>query len=263
MKRPALKFFVIFLICFEARVSDAKDVNNADNSDGNKLLVAQNSPDWKIPHKPQRFRFGLSLGDMAGGPVRYNTQFPDLKGDPHPASYYHAQSFYGIEVEWSLSAGGLILQYLSRQDSWHRNIVNRSTEEQGQSWTVKTFNFKDTGFYLGWVLGERYFEAPWSVDLGFAYDVAEIKGSMVQTIAPSEANDFRLHLESISGRTRILFCTTGSGFYQFGFGPEIYMPLWSRMYDGSQKLLYGWVGDRLQLKNSAGIGLTGILNIRF
>ena len=237
--------------------------SDADNSEITTLTAAQNSPRWKVPRTPQSFRIGINAGDHGGGPVRYNTRFPEVKSDPHPASYYHGPAFAAVEVEFVTSAGGLILQVVTRRDLWHKAIAGRSVTHEGEIWSVDAFHFADQGAYLGWMLGERYREAPWMVDFGLMYEQALVTAKMSTLANPERPYEFKERLDACSARARAQFCTTGSGTLQACVGPEIYIPLFSRKYDGSQAALYGWVSDQLQLKNSAAVGLTLGSSLRF
>ena len=223
--------------------------------------LSQSSAQWRNPKTPSRARVGLSLGDQAGGPVRYNTRFPELKSDPNPASYYHAQAFVGLEAEYGLQSGALLIGGLSRRDLWHRSIAARSVVQNGEDWMVEDFDFSDQAFLIGWVFGERYREAAWSADFALVYDQAVIKASMSREVVPSTSNA-KVSLSAASFRTRIHFSKVSSGPFQLSAGPELHLPVWSQLKDDSDINIRSWVGKSVDLKNSAAVGFGIMTSLR-
>jgi hypothetical protein len=217
---------------------------------------------WRLAHTPMRGRIGAMIGDQAGGPIRYNTRFPELKSDPHPSSYYHAPAFAGLEGEFALRTGALLVGTLVRRDPWHKSMASRSVVHSGESWVVESFDFHGESLAIGWVFGERYREAPWTADCALVYDQGEVKTSLSRSSDP-KASEAKIQIKSASLRSRLHMGTVNSGALQVSVGPEIHLPLWSQVSENADAPIRDWVLENVQLKNSAAIGFGFTSSLRF
>ncbi len=224
--------------------------------------MPENSSRWKYSHTPSSARFGVSIGDQAGGPIRYNTRFPAAKSTSNPSSYYHTAAFASAEFEFALKNGGIIIGAHSRRDYAHKGIVSRTTQRDQQTWSVENFNFYDTGGVLGWAFGERYREAIWSADFAMIYDHGGVNIGLSRADYGGVSRA-RARIDAVSFRSRLHVTTGNSGMFQLSAGPEIHVPLWQGVTVDSDPELRGWVADRLDLKGSAALGLGVMSSVRF
>jgi hypothetical protein len=225
-------------------------------------ILPQNAANWQTPYTPMRGRVGLYVGDQAGGPVRYNTRFPEVKSNPHPASYYHAPAFAGIEAELATSKGALLMGALLRRDLWHSAITGRAVNHLGETWLVESFDFSDQAVFVGWVFGQRYQEAMWSADFAIVYDQGRLVTGLSRP-TDVEAVKATVNIRAFSLRARLQRAIIGSRALQVTLGPEIHVPLASKITETSDAELRGWVAENLQLKNSAAVGLSLMTSLRF
>jgi len=232
----------------------------AVDSDVQVVDIPQSSSLWRYPHTPFKTRFGFVVGDQAGGPVRYNTHFPDVRSDPHPASYFHSLVSIGGEFEYAFKRGGLLLGALIRRDVWHRSIKRRSTTRGSEAWTVEDFAISDSGFLFGWVFGERYREVPWAADLALVYD----RGSVDVILGRSDGSTAlgQVNIEALSLRSRFQFGWTSSRAFSFSLGPEIHLPIVQKLSDRSDAVLQDWVKTNLELKAAAALGVSMMASYR-
>ena len=232
----------------------------AGDSDVQVLDIPQSSSLWHYPHTPFKTRFGLVVGDQAGGPVRYNTHFPDVRSDPHPASYFHSLVSIGGEFEYAFKRGGLLLGALVRRDVWHRSIKRRTIIRGSETWTIEDFGVTDNALVLGWMFGERYREAPWAADLALVYD----RGSVDLTLGRSDGSSTlgQVNLEALSLRSRFQFGWTSSRSLSFSLGPEIHLPILQKISDRSDSVLQEWVKKNLELKAAAALGVSMMASYR-
>jgi len=230
------------------------------DSDLQVLDVPQSSSLWHYPHTPFKTRFGIVVGDQAGGPVRYNTHFPDVRSDPHPASYFHSLVSIGGEFEYAFKRGGLLLGALVRRDVWHRSMKRRSIIRENETWTVEDFAVSDNGLLFGWVFGERYREVPWAADLALVYD----RGSVDLTLGRSDGSTAlgQVNIEVLSLRSRFQFGWTSSQAFSFSLGPEIHLPIVQKPSDRSDAVLQEWVKTNLELKGAAALGVSMMASYR-
>lgn len=224
--------------------------------------VSQSADHWNFEHTPMSIRIGLAAGMEGGGPIRYNTRFPEVKPNPHPTSYYHAPSFFSVEVEYAFKYGALLLGVVSRRDFAHNGITSRSVIHEGDVWTVDRFEFHDTGLMFGWVFGERFREAWWSADFTFIGDRGGISSRMTRSSIPAKS-EAQVNISAVSFRARASVGLFNAGFFQLSAGPEIHIPAWYRIYDKSDLELQPWIANALDLKASAGLGLAVMSSIRF
>lgn len=215
--------------------------------------IPQSALDWRFPHSPQIARFTLIAGDQGGGPIRYNTRFPEVKGNPHPASYYHAAPFLGAEMEFSLARGGILIGGLARRDLWHQGIVGRSVQGDGGTWVVNHFGYRDSAFILGWVFGERYREVPWTSDLSLIYDSGTIAVKMSRLDDGLESEG-RVRLIALSMRARLQLQLWSVKRASIGFGPEFHLPIYYSTATDSDLAIQGILKDNLKFKSASAIG---------
>lgn len=221
-----------------------------------------NAENWHYPHTPMLMRLGLAAGMAAGGPIRYNTRFPEVKPDPHPTSYFIAPSFVSIEVEYSFTNGALLLGLVSRKDLAHQGIKSRRVTHEGDSWTVDSFAFSDTGIIVGWIFGERFNEAWWWADLAVIGDRGGVDAKMTRSSVPSTSHA-QVNITAVSFRARASAGIFNAGPFQLSAGPEIHLPVWYRLSDQSDLELRSWVSDTLALKASGSLGLAIMTSLRF
>lgn len=224
--------------------------------------MPQSARDWKYPHTKQTAKVSLIVGDQGGGPIRYNTRFPDVKGNPHPASYYHTAPFGGAEVEFSVPRGGVLLGGLARRDLWHRGLEGRTVLLSNEPWTVNQFQYSSSAFILGWVFGERYREAPWVADLSFVYDTATIKINMKPSSGDVESEG-RARLIALSLRSRFQFLLMSRNRVSLHAGPEFHVPLYSSSTVDSDEKIYDLIEQNLKFKSSAAVGAHLVTGFRF
>ena len=215
--------------------------------------MPQSALEWRYPHNRQIARFAVIAGDQGGGPIRYNTRFPEVKGNPNPASYYHAAPFFGAEIEFSLARGGILLGGLARPDLWHRGITGRSVKRNEETWTVKQFSFSDSAFILGWVFGERYREVPWSADFSLVYDTGSITVKMSRN-GDDKESEGRTRLIALSSRARMQFHLLTMKKVSFGAGPEWHFPLYYSAETDSDADISSILEDNLRFKSASAIG---------
>lgn len=224
--------------------------------------IPQSARDWRYPHTKQMARFTVLVGDQGGGPIRYNTRFPQVKGHPHPASYYHTAPFVGAEIEFALARGGIILGGLARRDLWHQGIKGRSLQIEDKTLIVTDFNYTANAFLVGWVFGERYREAPWTSDLSLVYDTATIKINMKPSTGELESEG-RASLMAVSLRGRIQFWWMTSQRLSFGIGPELHAPLYGSTQVDSDSQTKTIISDKLHFKSSAALGASASASFAF
>jgi len=223
--------------------------------------IPQSSVLWKYPHTPFKVRFAISVGDHAGGPIRFNTHFPEVKSDPHPASYYHGLANLGGEVEYALKWGGVMLGAQMRKDLWHPGIKGRIATVGSDQWSIDDFAVNSTGLVAGWVFGERYREVPWTTDLAFVYDRANADVTFSNSSQTSVMG--QVNMEVLALRCRFHFNSTSSRGLGFSAGPDLHFPIWSAVSDRSDEVLNGWVGEYLELKTAAALGFSAMTSYRF
>ena len=221
-----------------------------------------NNANWRYPHTPMLMRLGLAAGMEAGGPIRYNTRFPEVKPYPHPTSYFMAPSFVSIEVEYSFTNGAILLGLVSRQDLAHPGIKSRRVTHEGESWTVDRFEFSDTGLIVGWIFGERFNEARWWADLSVIGDRGGVDATMTRPSVPSSSRA-QVNITALSFRARASAEIFNAGPFQLSAGPEIHLPIWYRLSDQSDLELRPWIADTLALKASGSLGLAIMTSLRF
>lgn len=215
--------------------------------------MPQSARDWRYPHTKQIARFTVQVGDQGGGPIRYNTRFPEVKGNPQPTSYYHTAPFVGAEIEFALTRGGIILGGLARRDLWHNGIEGRSIQMEDKTLAITNFNYTANAFVVGWVFGERYREAPWTSDLSLVYDTATIKINMKPSTGAPESEG-RARLIALSLRGRLQFWWMTSQTLSLGIGPEIHAPLYSSTQIDSDSEIETIISNKLQFRSSAAVG---------
>lgn len=227
----------------------------------NPSEIPQSSVLWQYPHTPFKVRFGFFVGDHMGGPIRFNTRFPDIKSDPHPASYFHSLASAGGEMEYAVTSGGILLGAIFRRDLWHKGIVGRSLAVDGEVWQVDDFSVNSTAFTIGWVFGERYREVPWSADLSLVYDRGSADAVMMRSSgATSIAQSY---IEALTLRSRFHVHTRVSTSMNISAGPDIYVPMWQDNADRSDAVIRAWFSEKVQLKSSAALGLSVMGSYRF
>jgi hypothetical protein len=246
---------LVLIISLVAQLSFAATEQTMKESpiEGTAEGPPESSKKWQYPHTSQRARFGLIAGDQGPGPIRYNTQFPEVKGNPHPASYYHGAANLGAELEFSLKTGALLLGGISRYDLWHSGIKSRTLTRDSVTWRVDRFDFNDSAVVFGWILGDRFREATWSADLALVYDTGSITANMIR-IDSGEESEARIGIQAISMRARVLARIYGLSAFIFAAGPEIHLPVWYHVSDRSDSTVKSWVADSLDLRASASIG---------
>lgn len=217
--------------------------------------LPQSARDWHYAHTRQTVKFSFVMGDQGGGPVRYNTRFPEVKGNPHPASYYHAAPFAGAELEFSLARGGILLGGLVRRDLWHKGIEGRSLQYNQETWVVTQFRYVDNALVVGWVFGERYWEAPWTADLSAIYDTGTIKINMMRSTGGTESEG-RARLIALSMRGRLQFWWMPLKRVSLGAGPELHAPLYQATQIDSDAEIEPIISSNLSFKSAAAIGAT-------
>ena len=230
-------------------------------SSGVSSEVPQSSPNWRYPHTPFKVRLAFFLGDQAGGPVRFNTRFPEVKSDPHPASYFHALPMIGGELEYAMKWGGLLVGALIRRDVWHPGIKGRAIAIDNQTWTVDTFAVNSAAFVLGWVFGERYREAPWSSDIALVYDRGSADTTLTEVGGSTAIG--QVGIDALTLRARLQFNLYGSNEINISAGPDFHLPAWQSLVDQSDENIKSWLANHIQLKSSASIGLSLMTNYRF
>lgn len=222
--------------------------------------VSESAKDWRYPHTPQLVRFGVGGGGHAAGPIRYNTHFPEVKGNPHPTSYFLGPAHFGVEMDVAFSNGGLLMGVLERRDVAHPGINSRTTSSDDRIWRVDDFAFRDRALMVGWVFGERYREAPWSADLALVYDDVVIDSRLTQDASQDRITG-RVDMQAISLRARLQVRVAGWRAIMLSAGPEIYVPLWFQQTDKSELPVRPWFREVLELKPSAALGLGATMAI--
>ena len=207
------------------------DEPSLSNQLENPTDTPQSAPNWRYPHTPMKVRLAFYLGDQAGGPVRFNTRFPEVKDDPHPASYFHTLPMIGGELEYAKKWGGILVGALFRRDIWHSGIKGRSLKIDDQEWAVDDFSMNSSGLVIGWVFGERYREAPWISDIALVYD----RGSADTSLSAANGSTAigQVGIEALTLRSRLQFNLRGSSSVNFSAGPEFHVPVWQSMTDQS------------------------------
>lgn len=238
--------------------TEKSDLKNQANGVGE---TPQSDPNWRYPHNPMKVRLGFFIGDQAGGPIRFNTRFPELKSDPHPASYFHSLPLVGGELEYGMKGGGFLLGALVRRDLWHPGIEKRELAVSGQTWMVDDFAVNSTAFIFGWVFGERYREAPWNADIAFVYD----RGSADTTLSDSlgDLSIGQVSIDALSFRARLQFNLYGVGAVSISAGPDFHVPVWQSVTDQSDDKIAEWLATNMELKSSAALGVSMMTSYRF
>lgn len=227
------------------------------------LTVADNDPNLKLAVNSYRFRLSLDFGDQLGGPVRYNTRFPVEPKDPNPSSYYHTQAYAGISAEYALAKGAIQFGLLTRRDLAHRGFKDRVlTDFNGALWRVEELNFHSDAVTVGWVFGEMYREAWWKASLASVWDQAVLNTTLVNE-ATSEYSKITLIMRAVSLRAKVMVRVLGTGAMDFHIGPDCHLPIYSLMRKLDRQSIEGFASSRLELKNSAAIGLGGEFGVRF
>lgn len=225
--------------------------------------IPQSSVFWRYSHTPFKVRLSAFLGDNAGGPIRFNTRFPEVKGDPHPASYFHSLPMFGGEFEYARNWGGLLFGAIVRRDMWHPGIKGRAALIGTSAWKVDDFSVNSTAFVLGWVFGERYREAPWTADVSVIYDRGAVDTTLSQ--ATGEVAVGQVSIDALTLRSRIHFniLATSSNALGFSAGPELSFPVWHSLSDQSDAIFGSWLRETLQLKTSTAFGVSLMSSYRF
>ena len=223
--------------------------------------IPQSSVLWQYPHTPFKVRFGFFVGDHMGGPIRFNTRFPEIKSDPHPASYFHSLASAGGEMEYAMTSGGVLLGAIFRRDLWHKGIVGRSLAVDGEVWQVDDFSVNSAAFTLGWVFGERYREVPWSADISLVYDRGSADAVMMRSSGATAIA--QNSIEALTLRSRLHLHTRVSTAMNISAGPDIYVPMWQDNADRSDEVLRAWFSEKVQLKSSSALGLSVMGSYRF
>ena len=230
-------------------------------------VAMKNTPsvgDQPAAVSPYAFRFALEGGDQAGGPVRYDTRFPTPGNDPNPTSYYHTQVFAGANFEIPFSKGAFTIGALTRRDFAHRAIEERSDfGPDGTIWTVKKMEFRSYALTTGWIFGRMYREAPWKVSLAGVFDVAKVSAQVEDQANPNRVYQSESNLAAMALRGRGLWRIAGTGSFDLHAGPELHIPIYSRKTTTSSPDDASWVGDIVDLKSSAAIGLAAEIGTRF
>lgn len=261
MKPFHLLIYAFAGLIFDSSQTFAIDVGT-DASLTEKTLPTRD--DHSISVSPYSFRFALEAGDQAGGPVRYDTRFPTAATDPNPSSYYHTQVFAGANIEVPFSRGALVIGGLLRKDFAHRTIEGRSdVGPDGVIWTVKKMEFRGYGLSAGWIFGRMYREAPWKASLASVVDVARVSTQIEDTMNPSRVYESESNLIAMSMRGRVLWRFFGTGIFDFHMGPELHIPLYSRRKATPSSDEASWVGDTVDLKSAAAIGIAADIGARF
>jgi hypothetical protein len=237
------------------------DEPSLSNQLENPTDTPQSAPNWRYPHTPMKVRLAFYLGDQAGGPVRFNTRFPEVKGDPHPASYFHTLPMIGGELEYARKWGGILVGALFRRDIWHSGIKGRSLQIDNRTWAVDDFSMNSSGLVLGWVFGERYREVPWSSDIALVYDRGSADTSLIEANGSTAIG--QVGIEALTLRSRLQFNLRGSNAANFSAGPDFHVPVWQSMADQSDNAIKEWLASHLELKSSASIGFSLMSNYRF
>ncbi|MCX6124520.1 MAG: hypothetical protein NTV34_07190 [Proteobacteria bacterium] len=206
------------------------------------LPVRDNDPHLKHSVTPYQWRFSLDIGDQAGGPVRYNTRFPDDAVDPNPGSYYHAQAFAGVSVEYAFSKGVFQWGLFTRRDIAHGNIAGRTYSSDGRLWTVDKFAFKSDGVAIGWVLGRAV-----------VADRARLSISLKEDKNLERTVDVSMWAASL--RSRVMFRMLGKDSLDLHIGPELHVPIYAHTTKPSLDSEEGRLAQIADVKNSAAIGL--------
>lgn len=227
----------------------------------NSSDIPQSSVLWQYPHTPFKVRFGFFVGDHMGGPIRFNTRFPEIKSDPHPASYFHSLASAGGEMEYAMTSGGILVGAIFRRDLWHKGIVGRSLTVDGEVWQVDDFSVNSTAFTFGWVFGERYREVPWSADISLVYDRGSADAVMMRSSGTTAIA--QSYIEALTLRSRFHFHTRVSTSMNISAGPDIYVPMWQYSADRSDEALRAWFSEKVQLKSSSALGLSVMGSYRF
>jgi hypothetical protein len=227
---------------------------SARSGAGSAGELPQNPAQWRFPHTQSRLRLSMAGGLQAGGPIRYNTRFPEAKSDPHPPSYFHAPSFVSAEIEYALKYGSILVGVVTRRDEAHNGIKSRTAIHDGQVWRVGRFKFTDTGAMLGWVFGEPYREAWWTADFTLIYDRGRVDSDLAQ-VDTFDVFPARVNISALSWRSRLNIGVFRAGNFQVSLSPEIHVPLWYKVLDQSDTRIRPWVADTVQLKGSAALGL--------
>jgi hypothetical protein len=237
------------------------DEPSLSNQPENLTGTPQSAPNWRYAHTPMKVRLAFFIGDQAGGPVRFNSRFPEVKSDPHPASYFHTLPMVGGELEYAMKWGGVLVGALFRRDVWHPGIKGRSLIINQQTWAVDDFSLNSSGLVFGWVFGERYREAPWTADIAFVYD----RGSADTTLSEASGTTAigQVGIDALTLRSRLQFNLRGSNALNFSAGPDFHVPVWQSMTDQSDAAVKTWLASHLELKSSASIGFSLMSNYRF
>lgn len=247
-----------------SHVDTQNPLNNTDVvSPEVQTEIPQSSVFWRYSHTPFKVRLSAFLGDNAGGPIRFNTRFPEVKGDPHPASYFHSMPMFGAEFEYARDWGGLLFGAIVRRDTWHPGIKGRSALMGTSTWKVDDFSVNSTAFLLGWVFGERYREAPWTADVSLIYDRGAADTTLSQ--ATGEAAVGQVSIDALTLRSRIHFniLATSANAVGFSAGPELSFPVWHSLSDQSDAIFGTWLRETLQLKTSTAFGVSLMSSYRF
>jgi len=224
---------------------------------------ADNSPYFQHAVTPYRMRLSLEAGDQAGGPVRYNTRFPTRAGDPNPASYYHAQAYFGLGLEYASNKGALQIGALTRRDIIHRKHADEVYLEDGVTpWRVEFLAFHSEAFSVGWVFGKVYREAPWKASLATVYDQTSLSTKVVRE-ATGEYSAIDLVLRSFALRGRLMMRLLGTDYLDLHAGPDCHIPIYSMSRKLDRQGIEGKVSNDLELKSSAAVGLGAELGVRW
>ncbi len=250
---------------YDRSLPDSSEASMADElltKDSNPLAsvssveqLPQSAVDWQHAHSPQNLRWIFYLGDQGGGPVRYNTQFPEVKKSGKPISYYHGAAFLGAEVQYSLSTGSILLGGVLRRDVWHRDMEGRRVTLDGDSLRVSRFVYSDSAVLLGWVFGRRYREERWTSDATLVYDVGSIKTEFFNETSEQSLRS-ETTLQALSMRFRLHVWLFSGASFMFGLGPEFHAPLYQRSSAEGHQATKELMSDRLQFKSAAAVGLS-------
>ena len=234
-------------------VSEARDTSDA--AEPKNSTLADNDPRKLPPLSKFNGRISVDIGDQTGGPVRYNTEFPDVKDDPHPGSYYHTMAFAGISGEWTFDRGALQLGMLARRDLAHHGIVDREAVGVETTWRVAQFDVRSTAWTVGWLFGRAYREMPWRAALALVVDHAVAHATIETGVQHMTSRSVEMQLWASALRARGTWCLVNTAYLDICAGPEMYVPLYSKSFVRADAELEDWTRDHVDLKSSAALGL--------
>jgi hypothetical protein len=213
-----------------------------------------NDPKANHPYSPFNWRLFIELGDEAGGPVRYNTRFPTEAKDPNPASYYHTMAYAFTGLDRSFATGALRLGVGMRQDFAHQGFKDRRELIDGGEYVVNSVTIRNQSAMMGWIFGTSYAERLWESSLAGVFDLTHAKVDMAR-VDDSETFANEMSLASLSLRGGLQWNVLRMSNFALTIGPSIHIPVFSRVIMKRVSDKTPWFEDRLDLKNSASVGL--------